>query len=122
MDDHVRSLFEIANLFLLEFRWFNDLFFKKFVNFCLGIYRPKLFVMMFAGSNGTIDAMVSRYAILTTGAKYLECVFVNSALKIQCHIVKNTPLQTAFSAILFRLSCLSMAGKLKFTQTKIQLF
>jgi len=29
-----------------------------------------------------------------------ECVFVNSALKIQRHIVKNTLLQTAFSAIL----------------------
>jgi len=29
-----------------------------------------------------------------------ECVFVNSALKIQCHIVKNTLLHTAFSAIL----------------------
>jgi len=29
-----------------------------------------------------------------------EWVFVNSALKIQCHIVKNTLLQTAFSAIL----------------------
>jgi len=29
-----------------------------------------------------------------------ECVFVNSALKIPCHVVKNTLLQTAFSAIL----------------------
>jgi len=29
-----------------------------------------------------------------------ECVFVNWALKIQCHVVKNTLLQTAFSAIL----------------------
>jgi len=29
-----------------------------------------------------------------------ECVFVNTALKIQCHIVKKTLLQTAFSAIL----------------------
>jgi len=29
-----------------------------------------------------------------------ECVFVNSALKIQCHVVNNTLLQTAFSAIL----------------------
>jgi len=29
-----------------------------------------------------------------------ECVYVNSALKIQCHIDKNTFLQTAFSAIL----------------------
>jgi len=27
-------------------------------------------------------------------------VFVNLALKIQCHVVKNTLLQTAFSAIL----------------------
>jgi len=26
--------------------------------------------------------------------------FVNSALKIQCHVVKNTHLQTAFSVIL----------------------
>jgi len=25
-----------------------------------------------------------------------ECIFVNSALKIQCHIVKSTLLQTAF--------------------------
>jgi len=31
----------------------------------------------------------------------LKCIFViNSALKIQCHIVKNTLLQTAFSVIL----------------------
>jgi len=30
----------------------------------------------------------------------MECVFVNSAIKIQCHVVKNTLLQTAFSAIL----------------------
>jgi len=29
-----------------------------------------------------------------------ECVFVNSTLKIQCHIVKCTFLQTVFSAIL----------------------
>jgi len=29
-----------------------------------------------------------------------ECDFVNSALKIQCRIVKNPLLQTAFSAIL----------------------
>jgi len=29
-----------------------------------------------------------------------ECVFVNSAFKLQCHIVKNTLLHTAFSAIL----------------------
>jgi len=29
-----------------------------------------------------------------------ECVFINSALKIQLHIVKSTLLQTAFSAIL----------------------
>jgi len=29
-----------------------------------------------------------------------ECVFVNSALNIQCHVVENTLLQTAFSAIL----------------------
>jgi len=29
-----------------------------------------------------------------------ECVFVNSALKVQCHFVKNTLLQIAFSAIL----------------------
>jgi len=31
-----------------------------------------------------------------------ECVFVNSALKlkIQCHVVKNTLIQTALSAIL----------------------
>jgi len=30
-----------------------------------------------------------------------EYIFVNSALKIQCHhVVKNTLLQTAFSAIL----------------------
>jgi len=29
-----------------------------------------------------------------------ECVFVNSALKIQCRVVKNTLLQAAFSAIL----------------------
>jgi len=29
-----------------------------------------------------------------------ECIFVNSALKIQCHVVKNTLLETAFSAIL----------------------
>jgi len=29
-----------------------------------------------------------------------ECVFINSALKIQCHIVNDTLLQTAFSAIL----------------------
>jgi len=29
-----------------------------------------------------------------------ECVFVNSALNIHCHIVKNTFLQIAFSAIL----------------------
>jgi len=28
-----------------------------------------------------------------------ECVFVNSALKIECHVVKITPLQTAFSEI-----------------------
>jgi len=26
-----------------------------------------------------------------------ECMFVNSALKMQCHAVKNTLLQTAFS-------------------------
>jgi len=30
-----------------------------------------------------------------------ECVFVNLALKIKCHIVKNTLIQTAFSAIFF---------------------
>jgi len=29
-----------------------------------------------------------------------ECVFVNSALKIRCRIVKNTLQQTAFSVIL----------------------
>jgi len=29
-----------------------------------------------------------------------ECSFVNSALKIQCHIVKSTILQTAFWEIL----------------------
>jgi len=29
-----------------------------------------------------------------------ESVFVNSALKLQCHIVENTLLQTVFSAIL----------------------
>jgi len=29
-----------------------------------------------------------------------ECVFVNSALKRQCHVVKNALLKTAFSAIL----------------------
>jgi len=29
-----------------------------------------------------------------------KCVFVNSALNIQCHVIKNTLLQTAFSAIL----------------------
>jgi len=29
-----------------------------------------------------------------------QCVFVSLPLKIQCHIVKNTLLQTAFSAIL----------------------
>jgi len=29
-----------------------------------------------------------------------ECIFFNSALKLQCNIVKNTLLQTAFSAIL----------------------
>jgi len=29
-----------------------------------------------------------------------ECVFVNSALKTQCHIVKITLLQTVFLAIL----------------------
>jgi len=29
-----------------------------------------------------------------------ECIFINSALKIQCHAVKNTVLQTAFLAIL----------------------
>jgi len=29
-----------------------------------------------------------------------ECVFVNSALEIQRHVVKNALLQTAFSAIL----------------------
>jgi len=27
-----------------------------------------------------------------------ECVFVNSVLKIQCHVVKNTLIQTAFTA------------------------
>jgi len=31
--------------------------------------------------------------------KKKECVFVNSALKMHCHVVKNTLLQTAFSAI-----------------------
>jgi len=43
-----------------------------------------------------------------------ECVFVNSALKMKCHIVKNTLLQAAFLAIkvkesyendVFNLSC-----------------
>jgi len=29
----------------------------------------------------------------------MECVFVNSAFKIQCHVVKNTLTQTAFSVI-----------------------
>jgi len=29
-----------------------------------------------------------------------ECAFDNSAAKIQCYIVKNTLLQTAFSAVL----------------------
>jgi len=29
-----------------------------------------------------------------------ECVLINSALKMQCSVVKNTLLQTAFSAIL----------------------
>jgi len=29
-----------------------------------------------------------------------ECVFVNSALKIRCHIVKNTLLQLKFIAII----------------------
>jgi len=29
-----------------------------------------------------------------------ECVFAISALKIQCHVVKNILLRTAFSAIL----------------------
>jgi len=28
-----------------------------------------------------------------------ECVFVNSSLKLHCHFVKNTLIQTAFSAI-----------------------
>jgi len=31
---------------------------------------------------------------------FIACVFVNSALKIQCHVVKHTLLRTAFSAIL----------------------
>jgi len=30
----------------------------------------------------------------------IECIFINSALKIQCHIVINTLLQTAFLVIL----------------------
>jgi len=34
----------------------------------------------------------------------MECDFVNSALKIQCHIAKNTLIQTGFSAILPRLA------------------
>jgi len=29
-----------------------------------------------------------------------ESVFIDTALKIQCHVVKNALLQTAFSAIL----------------------
>jgi len=29
-----------------------------------------------------------------------ECVFINSRLKIQCHIVKNTLLQTALAVFL----------------------
>jgi len=29
-----------------------------------------------------------------------ECVFINSALKLQCHVFKNKLLQTGFSAIL----------------------
>jgi len=36
-------------------------------------------------------------------AKKTVCIFVNSAIKIQCQVVKNTLLQTAFSAILPRL-------------------
>jgi len=42
--------------------------------------------------------MVILYVSLKDNLK--ECVYVNSSLKIQCHIVKNTLLQTAFSAIL----------------------
>jgi len=30
-----------------------------------------------------------------------ECVFINSAFKIQCHVVKNTLLQTAYFSILY---------------------
>jgi len=29
-----------------------------------------------------------------------DCVFVYSALEIQCHVVKNTPLQSVFSAMM----------------------
>jgi len=43
-----------------------------------------------------------------------ECVIDNSALKIQCHIIKNTLLQTAFSAILPTAKYLLIGGKLHF--------
>jgi len=49
-----------------------------------------------------------------------ECVFVNSALKIQCHVVKYTLLQTAFSAILLTGRSVLRTGK-PFTRTPFRL-
>jgi len=49
----------------------------------------------------TIDIVYNPVGRIAEKSNLKECVFVNSALNtVQCYIVKNTLLHTAFSAIL----------------------